>query len=82
MLHTQEVDDELQAKLRPVDGKLCSLGWLQKLNFARRIVFLWCVAKAKEVVKVRLLYLKGLASSCEQEAGAFKRNLKERIIHE
>ena len=40
----------------------------------------WCSLQKK--LEVRLGYFKGLASSSEQEAGAFKRNLKERIIHE
>ena len=65
--YTQEVDDEMHAKLRPVDVEQCSLGWLQKLHCAWRIVFFGFVAKAKEVAKVRLLYSKGLASSSEQE---------------
>ena len=43
-----------------------------------RIVFF---AKKSEVWFLLLLYFKGLDST-EQEAAAFKRNTKERIIHE
>ena len=48
--YSQEVDDELHAKLRPVDLELL----FQKLHCAWRIVFFGLVAKSKEVVEVRL----------------------------